>query len=429
MRHAAADSLSGLLEPVDDLNPYDGNPRRGDVEALIESLTAHGQYAPIVVNRRGRQILCGNHLFAAARQLGWSHVAVSWVDVDDETAARIVLVDNRTSDLAGYDREALAAILDSLPSLEGTGYDQAAVDELLASVAPRPELTDPDDAPPVPTEPISRRGDVFVLGGEHRLMCGDATDVGDVDVLLEGEKVDAVWTDPPYGVSYVGGTKDRLTIANDNLGTDELFDLLSGAFNRVGDALRPGGVFYVCSPSGALETTFRLALESAGLRLRQQLVWVKDRFVLGRQDYHGRHETILHGWADGDDPLEPPLYDDAHGTVLYGWADGGAHAWEGGRRQDTVWECPRPAASRLHPTMKPVDLVRRGVENSTRPGGTVLDLFGGSGSLLIAAYGARRRSRLMELDPRYVDVICRRWQDHTGQLPVRDGEAVDFSTE
>lgn len=156
-------------------------------------------------------------------------------------------------------------------------------------------------------------------------------------------------------------------------------------------------------------------------------MWVKDRFVLGRQDYHGKHETILHGWADGAQPIEPPMYDEAHSTVLYGWKDGAGHTWEGGRKQDTVWDCPRPSANRLHPTMKPVDLVKRGIENSTKPGGLVMDLFGGSGSLLIAAYTSGRRSLSMELDPRYVDVICRRWQEHTGSLPVRHGEPVDFS--
>ena len=426
MTRVVIEDAESFLVEVSALRELRGRARRGASEVVAESMSAHGQYAPVTVNRRTMEVLRGNEVVAAARWLGWEYVAATYVDVDDEEAHRIALVDNRSSDLASYDAEALAQLLTALPDLAGTGYDDAALAELLAQTAPRPALTDVDDAPPLPDEPITRDGDVFVLG-DHRVMCGDATSATAIATLLEDQRVDAVWTDPPYGVSYVGGTKDRLTIANDDLRADELFTLLDDAFRCVGDALRPGGVFYVCSPSGALETTFRLALETARLELRQQLVWVKDRFVLGRQDYHGRHETILHGWAEGAEPPLPPLYDDAHGTVLYGWSSGAGHAWEGGRRQDTVWEVPRPSASRLHPTMKPVALVQRAIENSTRPGEVVLDSFGGSGSTLIAAYTAGRRSRLMEMDPRYVDVICRRWQEHTGQVPLRDGRRVDFT--
>lgn len=266
-------------------------------------------------------------------------------------------------------------------------------------------------------------------GGRHLVACGSSTRSRDVEALLAGDLVDLVWTDPPYGVSYVGGTKDRLTIKGDDLSADALRrDLLEPAFTQMAQVLRPGGAFYVCSPSGPLEATFRGALDAVNLTLRQQLVWAKDRFVLGHQDYHQRHESILFGWGDGDAPLEPPLYDPVHDTILYGWAPGAAHTWEGGRKQDTVWECPRPKASRLHPTMKPVELVSRAMENSSRPGDLVADFFGGSGSLLIAAYTLSRRSRTMELDPAYVDVICRRWQQHTGMVPVRaaDGAEVSF---
>lgn len=417
---------AATMVPLEELKPYPGNPRRGDVTLIADSLRRHGQYRPIVANRRNSEILAGNHTLAAARTLGWPEIAVTWVDVDDDTAARIVLIDNRANDLAVYDDKALAELLGALPELDGTGYDARALAELLAATEDRPALTDPDDVPPLEAgELIAKLGDVFELG-EHRVMCGDATSSEDVDALVAGDRVDVLWTDPPYGVSYVGGTKDHLTIVNDDLDAEALEQLLKGAFEQAARVLRPGGVFYVCSPSGELETKFRLALATAGLRLRQQLVWVKDRFVLGRQDYQGRHETILQGWIDGEGPLEPPLYDDAHGTLLYGWADGAGHTWEGGRRQDTVWEVPRPSASKLHPTMKPVDLVRRGIENATRPGDTVLDLFGGSGSALLASYGAGRRSLSMELDPRYVDVICRRWQQHTGRTPTRGGDPVEF---
>lgn len=423
----SAPALEQLAVPVKDLIVLGGNPRRSNINAIAESLRDFGQYKPVVVNLPSGRVIAGRGVLAAAISLGWEKLAAVFIEVDDDTARRIELRDNRTSDLATYDDAELLALLQSLPDLDGTGWLDAELAELAATLAPEPPaLTDVDDVPDKPIYPISARGDVY-LCGEHRVMCGDSTSLDDVRALVGSVVVDAVWTDPPYGVSYVGGTADALTIQNDDLTPEALGALLAGAFACVVDVLRPGGAFYVCSPSGSLETLFRLQLDAAGLELRQQIVWVKDRFVLGRQDYHGRHETVLFGWADGQpDPI--PLYDPAHETVLYGWADGAGHDWHGDRRQDTVWEHDRPTASRLHPTMKPVALVRRAVENSTRPGGVVLDLFGGSGSLLIAAHGTRRRSLLMELDEHYVDVILRRWEEHTGVTPVleRTGEPVTF---
>lgn len=423
----SAPALEQLAVPVKDLIVLGGNPRRSNINSIAESLRDFGQYKPVVVNLPSGRVIAGRGVLAAAISLGWEKLAAVFVEVDEDTARRIELRDNRTSDLATYDDAELLALLQSLPDLDGTGWLDAELAELAATLAPEPPaLTDADDVPDKPISPISARGDVYVCG-EHRVMCGDSTSLEDVRTLVGDVVVDAVWTDPPYGVSYVGGTADALTIQNDDLDPDALAELLAGAFACMREVLRPGGAFYICSPSGSLETIFRAQLDAAGLELRQQIVWVKDRFVLGRQDYHGRHESVLYGWADGE-PVPIPLYDPAHETVLYGWADGAGHDWHGGRRQDTVWEHDRPSASRLHPTMKPVALVRRGVENSTRPGGVLLDLFGGSGSLLIAAHSARRRSLLMELDERYVDVIVGRWQEHTGGVPVleRTGEPVSF---
>lgn len=362
-------SLEALAVPVDTLEVRDGNPRRSDVDAVVASLEAFGQYKPVVVNRDDRRVIAGRAVLAAARRLEWETVAVAWVDVDDEKARRIELRDNRTSDAATYDDEELLDLLQSLPDLEDTGWAPADLAELAAAVTPEPVgLTDADAAPETPDEQdtISASGEVY-LCGEHRVMCGDATNLDDVQRLVDGRTVDAVWTDPPYGVSYEGKTRDRLTIQNDNLDEAALAAFLIDTFRNVAQVLRPGAAFYVCSPSGPLETVFRAALGEAGLRLRQQLVWVKDRFVLGHQDYHQRHESILFGWADGE-PVAPPLYDPEHETLLYGWADGAGHDWRGGRKQDTVWQHARPSASRLHPTMKPVALVRRGVEKQHPPG-------------------------------------------------------------
>lgn len=426
-----APTLDVVTLPIAGLVVRDGNPRRSDVRAIADSLAAFGQYKPVVVNRRDSRVIAGRAVLAAAQSLGWESIAAAYVDVDDETARRIELRDNRCSDLATYDDAELLALLESLPDLEDTGWTSSDLAELAATLGDEPAaLTDPDDAPPAPATPVSARGEVY-LCGEHRVMCGDATSADDVAALVAGATVDAVWTDPPYGVDYVGGTADALRIRNDDLTPDALGELLAGAFARIAEHLRSGGAFYVCSPSGALETVFRRELDGAGLPLRQQLVWVKDRFVLGHSDYHNRHESILFGWAEGAEPAPVPPYDVAHGTVLYGWAEGAGHDWQGDRRQDTVWEHDRPAASRLHPTMKPVALVRRGVENSTRAGGVVLDLFGGSGSLLIAAHATRRRALVMELDEAYVDVILRRWEEHTGITPVleRTGQPVSFTAD
>lgn len=293
-----------------------------------------------------------------------------------------------------------------------------------------PEDLDDVGAAPAKEDAVSREGDVWILG-RHRLAVGDSTDLAVVQAALGGRDVMAqmVFTDPPYGVSYEG--MNGMKIINDNLSASDLGKLLLGAFGVMKEVLVPGGAFYVCSPSGRLETTFRVALEDVGLELRQQLVWVKDSLVLSRADYHGQHETMLYGWQLEGEPLVPPHFDPDHETMLYGWKDGAAHTFEGGRKQTTTWLYPKPRRSDLHPTMKPIALVRRAVVNSSRPGvehGRVLDLFGGSGSTLIACELSHRAASLVELDPPYADVICKRFQEQTGVVPVREatGEAVSF---
>jgi site-specific DNA-methyltransferase (adenine-specific) len=223
------------------------------------------------------------------------------------------------------------------------------------------------------------------------------------ELLLGGEHADLVWTDPPYGVGYVGKTADRLQIPNDALEGRALQGLLAAAFDSALPHLRPGAAVYVAAPSGALFLDFAVVLAERNL-WRQTLVWVKDQFVMGRSDYHYRHESIFYGWVPGGPHRAPP-----------------------DRTQDTVWEIDRPRRSAEHPTMKPVALIARALENSTLPGQLVVDPFAGSGSTLIAAHGSGRAARLIELDPDYADVICRRFQGHTGVLPVRNGVPVDFT--
>jgi len=219
---------------------------------------------------------------------------------------------------------------------------------------------------------------------------------------MAGLVADCVWTDPPYGVSYVGKTVDALTIDNDD-DPVALKKLLQLSFDAACVASKPGGAWYVAAPPGPLHAMFSDILDELGI-WRQTLAWVKDSFVMGHSDYHYRHEPIF-----------------------YGWKPGAAHYFIADRTQDTVWDIPRPKRSTEHPTMKPVALIDRALKNSTRPGETVLDPFGGSGSTLIAAHDTGRIARLVEIDPRYVDVICRRYQQHTGEKPIRNGQLHDFT--
>jgi DNA modification methylase len=366
-----------------------------------------------------------------------------WASENDEAAETLLVNLNRLSETGGWARGELATLLDELRQSSPTdfdlsGFEHADVDGMLAEFAQTEfdELDDPGDLdeappPPAPEDAVSKVGDVWILG-RHRLAVGDATDLGVVRRALGGPEVRAqlVFTDPPYGVSYVG--QNGMTIINDDLKADELGRLLVGAFKVMREVLEPGGPFYVCAPSGRLETTFRRALDDVGLELRQQLVWVKDSLVLSRSDYHGQHETMLYGWQLDGEPQVPPHFDPEHETMLYGWQSGAAHTFEGGRKQTTVWLYPKPRRSDLHPTMKPVAMVRRAVVNSSRPGereGRVLDLFGGAGSTLIACELSNRACSVVELDPPYADVICRRFQEHAGVVPVleRTGEKVSFT--
>lgn len=393
---------------VDDLQPYHENPRRGDVDTIAESLRVNGQYRPIVVNKgtrtgRDMEILAGNHTYLAARQLGWDMIACTVVDVDETAAARIVLADNRTSDLAGFDTEQLAALLQSLDDLEGSGYTEK---DLAA-------LTPYDDTPP-DADPITKPGDVWQLG-PHRVMCGDSTRHDHAGKLFGDDRADAIWTDPPYGVSYVGKTADALTIQND--GAADVEPIVTGAFEVAAAHARPGSAVYATVPPGPDNARF-VNMFGAVFDHRQNLVWVKNTFVLGHSDYHYRHEPILYGFTRGGD----------------GRLGRGGPRWYGGNSQTTVFETQttvfevdKPAANRHHPTMKPVELVRAMLQNSAKHGDIVYDPFGGSGSTLLAAHSIGAHARLMELDPRYVDVICRRFEEATGQRPTRNGEPYSFT--
>jgi site-specific DNA-methyltransferase (adenine-specific) len=403
-----ADNLLPLATPLDDLHQLPGNPRRGDVDAVARSLERFGQLKPIVARTDGT-IIAGNHTFLAARSLGWSELAVVRTDADEATAKAFALADNRTSELGTYDEQALLDLLTEVNAADPTllaaaSFAATDLDDLLARLTPPPApLIDPDHVPPAPP-PFTTTGDLWHLG-PHRLLCGDATVAADVERIMAGRMADMVWTDPPYGVAYVGKTADALTIDNDTVDTDATRALITTAFGVALGRCRPGASWWVAAPPGPTLRVFVDVLDDLDI-WHQTIIWVKDRFVMGHGDYHYRHEP-----------------------VLYGWAPGGPHEATPDRTQDTAWDIARPAASKDHPTMKPVALVERAVVNHTKPGALVLDPFAGSGTTLIAAHQTGRTARLVELDPRYVDVIARRWQEATGVEPVNEATGVphDFT--
>ena len=421
-RHAdIADDLAQLAVEIDSVHQLPGNPRRGDVDAVASSLARFGQRKPIVVDSNG-MIVAGNHTWAAAKQLGWPKIAVVRVVDDEATARAFALADNRTAELGGYDEAALLDLIRAVGDVDAdlladTGWDDESIADLIDRIDPGLPDDPPDDDPPEPpADPRSVTGDVWLLGG-HRVVCGDAGDAGAYEALLGDDKAACVWTDPPYGVAVASriGTKARtsaearsegtLQIANDNMSTAELEQFLRDTLGMTLAHTKPGAPWYVAAPHGPIGVAFSVVLDELDV-WRSSLVWVKDTLVLSRQDYHYRHE---------------PLY--------YGWTPGGAHDWLGDRAQTTVLEFPRPRRNAEHPTMKPIELVAYCLRNSAPNGGLVLDPFAGSGSTLMACEYTGRKARAIELDPRYVDVICRRWQEYTGSKPVLEGngEPHDFT--
>lgn len=395
------------LELVDPalLEPHPENPREHADAVIRRSIEQHGVIDVVVVQRSRSRILGGHGRWENAIAAGATRVPVLWVDCDDDEAEEILLVLNRSSDLASYNNPALSRILARIADagrVERTGWN---ADDLRRFVArtrlkdgdvPKASEDDGDLTPPAVAR--TQLGDLWVLG-DHRLLCGDATKRDDVARVLDGRLADLVWTDPPYGVSYVGKTADALTIDG-----DQDCSVAVEAFGVLAVASRPGAVWWVCSPSGPGLVAFASELVRLGV-YHQQLVWVKDRFVLGHSDFHLRHEAILEGESPAD-PWEP---------LLYGWAPGAPHEWLGDRTRDSIFEIPRPARSAEHPTMKPVELVGRCLELNSYPGDVVLDPFAGSGTTAIACEQLRRSGRLVEVDPIYCDVIVHRWEQLTGR--------------
>lgn len=323
-------------------------------------------------------------------------VPVLVVDLDAEEADLFLATYDPVGELATAADGALAELVRRTAVPEEL---VAALHRRYGAETPRAGLTDPDDVPERPRRSRVSPGEVWALG-KHRVGCGDATDPPTLRRLVGEGSIDVVFTDPPYGVGYVGKTADALTIANDE--ADGLRELLERGFAATDGVLAPGARLYVCHPAGPASATFAQAFIGAGWRWHQTLVWVKDRIVVGHADYHYRHEQILYGYKLGA-----------------GRWGRGHRGWFGGNDADSVLEVSRPAASRDHPTTKPVELITRCLRNSSAPGDRVLDPFGGSGSTLIAAERLGRACSLLEIDPVYCEVAISRWEAFTGREAVR----------
>lgn len=372
------------------IKPYKNNAKRHtdtQIANVAESIRQFGWAQPIVVDR-DYTIIIGHCRYSAAERLGLTTVpVVVAADLTDEQVRKLRNLDNKLNE-SEWDLDLLK---DDILGLDFDGFD---IDWGIEEEA----ITDivEDDAPEVDeeNEPITHLGDIWQLG-EHRLMCGDSTDAGSVAILMDGRKADLLLTDPPYNVAYEGKTKDALTIQNDKMGSSQFKEFLTDAFSAAVAVMTEGGAFYIWFASWE-HCNFENALNEAGLQVRQELIWKKNTMVLGRQDYQWKHEPCL-----------------------YGWKDGAAHNWYSNRSQTTILEFDRPQRSEDHPTMKPVELFAYQIQNSTKKGDIVLDLFGGSGTTIIACEQTRRIGYCMELDPKYCDVIIKRYENLTGNKAVK----------
>jgi DNA modification methylase len=384
---------------VDRLLPYAKNARTHSdkqVEQIAASIREFGFTAPILAGGDS-VIVAGHGRLMAARKLGLETVPVVVLDHLSPTQRRaLALADNKIAENAGWDFELVAAELADLQALAVdlslTGFDALEVKNLLEE-DPKAGLTDEDAAPEMTENPTTVRGDVWLLG-DHRVLCGDVVVEADIAKLMAGEQADLVFTDPPYCVNYQGHTEDKLTIMNDAMSPEAFRQFLKDTFVSYRMATKTGASLYVCHPS-LYQREFQEAIEHAGFDVRCQIIWAKNTFAWGFGRYKFQHEPIFYCHVKGEsDP------------------------WYGDKSQSTLWQEKKPAANRLHPTMKPVELIERALVNSSKRDDLVLDLFGGSGSTLIAAERMGRKARLLELDPRYVDVICRRFMDFTGKVAV-----------
>lgn len=383
---------------TDKLIPATYNPRKdlkpSDAEyiKIKNSIENFGFVSPLIINK-DMTVIGGHQRLKVLKELGFTEVECIIVDLDKTNEKALNIALNKIQ--GEWDEEKLEALLQEL-KLEDfdtnlTGFDFDEVDEMLKDMnGSKEDEFDIDSAYEEIEEPITKPGDIWILG-KHRLMCGDSTQKENVMHLMNKQDADMLLTDPPYNVDYVGKTADALKIVNDNMDDNQFYEFLKLAFKNMFDVTREGASIYVFH-ADTEGLNFRKAFKDAGFKLAECLIWKKDCFVMGRQDYQWQHEP-----------------------VLYGWKEGAAHYFINDRTQSTILEFDRPKQSALHPTMKPIDLIAKLIKNSSKENDIILDLFGGSGSTIIAAEQLNRSCYAMELDPKYCDVIVKRWETLTNK--------------
>lgn len=393
---------------IADLIPYVRNSRthsEAQVSQIAASIREWGWTMPILCDEAGN-VIAGHGRIMAAQKLGIEEAPCMTATGWSEAKRRAyVIADNKLAMNAEWDNDMLALEFADLKDegfeLELTGFDMDEIGALFPDETTE-GLTDEDAVPEVPEQPVTVEGDVWLLG-RHRLMCGDSTSIEHLERLCNGQLVDMWLTDPPYNVAYEGGTKEKLTIQNDSMSDDHFRQFLCDSYTAADAVMKSGAVFYIWHAD--LEGyNFRGAAKDAGWTVRQCLIWKKSSLVLGRQDYQWMHEPCL-----------------------YGWKDGAAHLWAADRKQTTVMQFDKPRRNGEHPTMKPVELFEYQMLNNTKGSDLVLDSFAGSGTTAIACEKHGRNARLMELDPKYCDVIIKRWQDFTGEQATLEGTEQTFA--
>lgn len=399
---------------IHDLVNYDNNARTHSpeqVQQIVASIKEFGFTNPVLIDENN-VLIAGHGRTSAAIQLGLTEVpAIRLSHLSDSQKKALRIADNQLALNAGWDLELLTQEMKELDldgfDLDIIGFDDGFLDDILTGVFLDEEndlehSQENEDLPEPPEHPVSVEGDLFILG-DHRVLCGDSTNIMDVERLTSGSLIDLFLTDPPYNVAYEGKTEDALKIQNDDMSDLEFRQFLRDVYSSADSVMKPGCAFYIWH-SDSEGYNFRGAAFDVGWNIKQCLIWNKNSMVLGRQDYQWKHEPCL-----------------------YGWKSGAAHYWGSDRKQTTVLDFNKPLRNGEHPTMKPLDLIEYQVRNSSKRGDNVLDLFGGSGTTLIACENLGRKAFVMEIDPKYLDVIINRWQQITGNQAVHESLGVTFN--
>lgn len=408
--------------PIDTIFPYENNPRLNEkaVEAVAQSIEEFGFKGPIIVDKDS-VIIAGHTRKLAAEALGMTEVPIiRALDLDEEQVRAFRIADNKTNEFAEWDLDLLGIELQGLEEIF-TGFDLGEYDEMMGI---EKEVTEDDFEIEIPEEPKSKVGEIYQLG-KHRLMCGDSTSSEDMKQLMNGKLADLTVTDPPYNINVQG--QDGMTIMNDNMANDDFQTFLNDTFRVMKEALRAGGAFYIFH-SDTQRYRFSHALLVNELQERQNLIWIKSSFTLGRQDYQWKHEPCLYGWKEG--AAHYFINDFSQSTVIEDMPNINQMTKDELKEQvkelrkfidagTTLLREDKPSSNDLHPTMKPLTLLQTPIKNNSKKGEIVLDQFGGSGSTLITCEQLERICYMMEYEPKYLDVIINRWEQFTGEKAIK----------